>query len=92
MKTEKVQKASYAREVFDKLKAHKLAMLGVGVWILEILIVVFLPMIMNLDPYVSDYAAFDAAPSAAHPLGTDRSEEHTSELQSRLESRMPSSA
>ncbi|HIR58083.1 MAG TPA: ABC transporter permease [Candidatus Gallacutalibacter pullicola] len=71
MKTEKVQKASYAREVFDKLKAHKLAMLGVGVWILEILIVVFLPMIMNLDPYVSDYAAFDAAPSAAHPLGTD---------------------
>ena len=71
MKTEKVQKASYAREVFDKLKAHKLAMLGVGVWIAEILIVVFLPIIMNLDPYSSDYAAFDAAPSSTHILGTD---------------------
>lgn len=71
MKTEKVQKASYAREVFDKLKAHKLAMLGVCVWIAEILIVVFLPIIMNLDPYSSDYAAFDAAPSSTHILGTD---------------------
>ena len=71
MKKEKIQKASYAREVFDKLKAHKLAMLGVCVWIAEILIVVFLPIIMNLDPYSSDYAAFDAAPSSTHILGTD---------------------
>ena len=71
MKKEKIQKASYAREVFDKLKAHKLAMLGVCVWIAEILIVVFLPIIMNLDPYSSDYTAFDAAPSSTHILGTD---------------------
>ncbi len=70
-KKEKIQKASYAREVIDKLKAHKLAILGLCIWVLEILIVVFLPMIMNLDPYVSDYAAFDAPPSDTHILGTD---------------------
>ena len=33
--------------------------------------VVFLPIILNLDPYTSDYTAFSAAPSGAHILGTD---------------------
>lgn len=67
----KTQKASYAREVFDKLKAHKLAIMGLCIWALEILLVIFLPILMNLDPYSSDYTAFDAAPSSAHILGTD---------------------
>ena len=46
-------------------------MVGLVVLIVEILMVVFLPMILKLDPYTSDYTAFSAAPGGAHILGTD---------------------
>ena len=48
-----------------------MAMVGLVVLIVEILMVVFLPMILKLDPYTSDYTAFSAAPGGAHILGTD---------------------
>ena len=48
-----------------------MAMAGLVVLIVEILMVVFLPMILKLDPYTSDYTAFSAAPGGAHILGTD---------------------
>ena len=71
MKKQKNENVSYLSEVLDKLKEHKMAMAGLVVLILEILMVVFLPIILNLDPYTSDYTAFSAAPSGAHILGTD---------------------
>ena len=67
----KRENESYLSEVLDKLKEHKMAMVGLFVIIFEILIVVLLPYIMKLDPYTSDYAAFFAAPSKEHFLGTD---------------------
>ena len=67
----KRENESYLSEVLDKLKEHKMAMVGLFVIIFEILIVVLLPYIMKLDPYTSDYAAFFAAPSEEHILGTD---------------------
>ena len=67
----KRENESYFSEVLDKLKEHKMAMAGLFVIIAEILMVIFLPYIMKLDPYTSDYAAFFAAPSADHLLGTD---------------------
>lgn len=67
----KEERVSYFSEVLSKLKEHKMAMAGLFVIIAEIFLVVFLPIIMNLDPYTSDYTAFSAAPSAAHILGTD---------------------
>jgi len=67
----KRENESYLSEVLDKLKEHKMAMVGLFVIIFEILIVVLLPYIMKLDPYTSDYAAFFAAPSKEHILGTD---------------------
>lgn len=67
----KRENESYFSEVLDKLKEHKMAMAGLFVIILEILMVVLLPYIMKLDPYTSDYAAFFAAPSKDHILGTD---------------------
>ena len=71
MKKQKNENVSYLSEVFDKLKEHKMAMAGLVVLIVEILMVVFLPMILKLDPYTSDYTAFSAAPGGAHILGTD---------------------
>ena len=70
-KQEKTKNVSYLSEVLDKLKEHKMAMAGLVVLIVEILMVVFLPMILKLDPYTSDYTAFSAAPGGAHILGTD---------------------
>lgn len=67
----KNENESYLSEVLDKLKEHKMAMAGLFVILLEIVLVVVLPFVMKLNPYDSDYAAFYAAPSAAHILGTD---------------------
>ena len=40
--------------------------------VLEVLLVIFLPIILNLDPYTTDYNTyFGSAPSALHWLGTD---------------------
>lgn len=46
MKKQKNENVSYLSEVLDKLKEHKMAMAGLVVLIVEILMVVFLPMIM----------------------------------------------
>ena len=50
MKKQKNENVSYLSEVLDKLKEHKMAMAGLVVLIVEILMVVFLPMILKLDP------------------------------------------
>ena len=71
MKNKKKETESYLSEVLDKLKEHKMAMIGLFVILAEIILVIVLPYIMKLDPYTSDYAAFFAAPSKAHILGTD---------------------
>lgn len=63
--------SSYLQDVFRRFKAHKLAMVGLCVIILEVLLVFLLPMIFDLDPYSSDINAFGAVPSAEHILGTD---------------------
>ena len=56
--------SSYLQDVFRRFKAHKLAMVGLCVIILEVLLVFLLPMIFDLDPYSSDINAFGAVPSA----------------------------
>lgn len=67
----KHENESYFSEVLDKLKEHKMAMVGLFVILAEIILVVFLPIIMKMNPYESDYTAFFAAPSKEHILGTD---------------------
>ena len=54
-----------------KFTAHKLAMIGVAIIALEVFLVVFLPIILKLDPYTSDILAFSAKPGPGHLLGTD---------------------
>lgn len=70
MKNEK-NNSTYMQDVIKRFLAHKLAMLGLIVFIIEIITVVFLPYIMKLDPYSMDVMAFGASPSAIHILGTD---------------------
>ena len=67
----KNNKSSYFHDVIKKFLAHRLAMLGAIILLIEILCVVFLPVFMELDPYSMDYAAFGVAPSAEHILGCD---------------------
>jgi peptide/nickel transport system permease protein len=52
---------------------HRLAMLGLVILSTIIVLAVFLPFVMPLDPISTDYDALAAPPSAAHPLGTDLS-------------------
>ena len=70
MKTEK--KHSYYRESFEKLKNHKLAMMGLIILLVELVVVVVLPFVMKLDPYSTDLDAFSTGPGiGGHILGTD---------------------
>lgn len=54
-----------------KFSKHRLAVFCLCVLTIEILAIIFLPIIMNLDPITSDVKAFASAPSSAHILGTD---------------------
>lgn len=69
-KTEK--STSYMMDVVRRFRKHKLAMISLCVLIVEVLLVIFLPIVLNLDPYTTDYSTyFGAPPSAQHWLGTD---------------------
>ncbi|MDO4619369.1 MAG: ABC transporter permease [Lachnospiraceae bacterium] len=67
----KQKNESYLSDVLEKLKRHKLAMLGLVILLLETVLVIVLPYVLHLDPYTSDYTAFSQAPSPKHILGTD---------------------
>ena len=70
-KDEKRVKNSYSRDVLERLLANKPAMIGLIFLIVEAILVTVLPWLLPLDPIHSDPLAFQAAPSAAHWLGTD---------------------
>ncbi|MGN0906034.1 MAG: ABC transporter permease [Bullifex sp.] len=72
MKSEKKMKAdSYYRDVVRRFLSHRLAMAGLIVILIELVCVTLLPVIFDMDPYTSDPAAFNAAPSGEHLLGCD---------------------
>ena len=65
-----MKRSSYFRDVAGRFKTHKLAMAGMCILLLEILLLVFLPIVMDLQPY-EIYSGFGASPSREHILGTD---------------------
>lgn len=68
----KEKKPSYYRKSFEKLKSHKLAMVGMVILLVEIVAVIVLPLVLKLDPYSTDLDAFSTAPGiGGHLLGTD---------------------
>jgi len=64
-------KGSYFQDVKQRFLHHKLAVFALAFLTMEVILVVFLPRLMHLDPYSLDVMAFGAAPSAKHLLGTD---------------------
>ena len=64
-------RSSYFGDVVKKFLAHRLAMMGTIVLLIEVLAVLLLPAIMKLDPYSMDYMAFGGGPSPEHILGCD---------------------
>lgn len=65
-----MRKSSYLKDVVSRFKTHKLAMAGMLVLIVELLLLIFLPVIMKLQPY-EIYSGFGATPGGEHILGTD---------------------
>lgn len=58
--------------VVKKFMHNKKAMFGLGIVLFLVCAVVFLPMIMDLDPYTTDkLAGFNKPPTKAHIFGTD---------------------
>lgn len=72
MQKKESQRHSYWLDVLKRFTRHKLAMAGLIIIVIELLVVILLPVIMNLEPYAMDIVGgFGAAPSKAHILGTD---------------------
>lgn len=67
----KEKKSSYYGDVIKRFKRHKLAMAGTVVITLIALGVIFLPMIMDLEPYSTANGLPYQEPSSEHPLGLD---------------------
>ena len=66
-----MKKRKQGYDFLKKFIHHKPATISAILIIIEILAVIFLPMILPLDPYTSDPLAFNAPPGGAHLLGTD---------------------
>lgn len=62
-----MKRSSYFKDVVGRFKTHKLAMAGMCILILEILLLLILPVIMDLKPY-EIYSGFGAFPSKEHIL------------------------
>ncbi len=58
-------------DVWIQFRAHRGAMVGVVVFTVIVLAVVFGPMIHTVDPTYADYRARNVSPSLDHPFGTD---------------------
>ena len=66
----KEKKSSYFWDVLNRFFNHKLAVIGLLILLIEIVTIIFLPIIMHLDPYSSEHL-FGAAPGNGLILGSD---------------------
>lgn len=64
------QKSSYLHDTVERFARHKLAVCGLVVVVIEILLLVFLPIFMDLEPNTIT-SVFYGAPDSVHILGTD---------------------
>lgn len=67
----KRKKESMFGQVMRRLAKNPVAMIGLGVILIILLASIFAPVLAPYDPAALDYAALNAGPSAAHPLGCD---------------------
>src|SRR5919202_1106022 len=66
-----MQSLGLAALTWRRFRRHKLALVGGVVIVMLALAAILAPLIAPYDPNYGDFAAFNAAPSAAHWLGTD---------------------
>lgn len=73
MKAGKMNKARnvFLKDAIGRFMRHKVAMVSLIILLAEILVITFLPLIMQLDPFTSHPGKFAAAPSAEFIFGTD---------------------
>ncbi|MDO4332719.1 MAG: ABC transporter permease [Eubacteriales bacterium] len=62
---------SFFSQTVERFARHRIAMVALAVLMIEILAVVFLPMVITLDPYTSNAGNFSKGPSGEFILGTD---------------------
>lgn len=67
----KEKEESFFSQTVERFARHRIAMVALAVLVIEILAVVFLPMVVTLDPYTSNAGNFSKAPSGDFILGTD---------------------
>jgi peptide/nickel transport system permease protein len=65
------KRESYWQDVLSRFSRHRLAMAAALILGLEILLVIFLPGMLSLDPYTNNAGFYDSPPSSLYPLGTD---------------------
>ena len=66
------QQEKMKSQAWDKFRHNKRAMFGVIIVLIVALAVIFLPLVMDLDPFTTDAeAGFNTPPSAELILGTD---------------------
>ena len=63
--------SSFYGDSLKRLKKNRMAMFCAGILVLLVLAAIFAPVIAPYDPTYQDYSAVLAAPSMAHPFGTD---------------------
>ncbi len=65
------QGAGFADLVWRRLRRRRVALAAAAILALVVLVTLLAPLIAPYDPNYGDFAAFNAPPSPAHPLGTD---------------------
>ena len=70
-KVTKVKKQSELRRVLHQMRKNKLAMMGLIIFLAELLLVALAPLISPCDYAAMDIMAIQQGPSYAHLLGTD---------------------
>ncbi len=58
-------------EMIRRLAKDRLAMLGLLIFVAEIIVAVFAPLIAPSDPFAMDFTSMLSAPSSAHLMGCD---------------------
>lgn len=64
-------KDSFWRNTVQRFRKHKVAMFSLAFLTVEILLIIFLPLVMDLDPYTTNPGCFSMAPDDRFWLGTD---------------------
>ena len=68
-----IEHTSLLQATVRRFLKHRLAVIGSVMLVVIVLMAILAPVITNNQPFFTDMTAVSAAPSAAHPLGTDRS-------------------